>query len=252
MAPHRNVRDDESVISSTRGRVRTPEFPLQAPIYSSDSAYQAPFTSRVSLVQNLCDFLRWSANHSSNQPLLSSPEMIDHAATTLIILDDKETFLSLVERHGGIVRKVAAGYSSGLADRHDLMQEIMLQLWKAYPRYSPERPFSTWMYRIALNVAVSFLRRNTHPVRKAISLDEAPMDFADENTSPPATDDRIPVLQQVIASLAPLDRALLLLYLDEHSYREISAILGITETNVATKLNRLKQSVREEMLKLTQ
>ena len=64
------------------------------------------------------------------------------------------------------------------------------------------------------------------------------------------TDERIPLLQQVIASLPPLDRGLMLLYLDEHSYREIAAVLGITETNVATKLNRLKQRVREEMLKL--
>lgn len=176
--------------------------------------------------------------------------MIDHAATTLIAVDDKDTFLGLLEQHGGIVRKVAAGYSTGLADRHDLMQEIMLQLWKAYPRYSPQRPFSTWMYRIALNVAISFLRRNTHPARQTVSLDESPFELMDESAPEAATDERIPLLQQVIASLPRLDRALMLLYLDEHSYREIAAILGITETNVATKLNRLKQRVREEMLKL--
>lgn len=176
--------------------------------------------------------------------------MIDHATTTLIAVDDKETFLGLLEQHGGIVRKVAAGYSTGLADRHDLVQEIMLQLWKAYPRYSPERPFSTWMYRIALNVAISFLRRNTHPARQTVSLDESAFELMYESAPEAATDERIPLLQQVIASLPPLDRALMLLYLDEHSYREIAAILGITETNVATKLNRLKQRVREEMLKL--
>ena len=102
--------------------------------------------------------------------------MIEHAATMPLAVDDKETFLRLLDQHAGIIRKVAAGYSKGLADRHDLMQEITLQLWKAYPRYSPERPFSTWMYRIALNVAISFLRCNTHPARQTISLDETEID----------------------------------------------------------------------------
>jgi len=177
--------------------------------------------------------------------------MINHAATMPLAVEEKETFLRLLDQHGGIIRKVAAGYSSSLADRHDLEQEITLQLWKAYPRYSPDRPFSTWMYRIALNVAISFLRRHTRPGRQTISLEESEIEIADENAQSAETDERIPLLQKVIASLPPLERALLLLYLDEHSYREIAAILGITETNVATKLNRLKQRVREEMLKLT-
>lgn len=177
--------------------------------------------------------------------------MINHAATMPLAIEDKETFLRLLDLHGGIIRKVAAGYSSGLADRHDLEQEITLQLWKTYPRYSPDRPFSTWMYRIALNVAISFLRRHTRPGRQTISLDENEIEIADENAQPAETDERIPLLQKVIASLPPLERALLLLYLDEHRYSEIATILGITETNVATKLHRLKQRVREDMLKLT-
>ena len=172
----------------------------------------------------------------------------DTAAMTLTI-DDKEAFLRLLDQHAGIVRKVAAGYSSSLADRHDLMQEISLQLWKAYPRYSPERPFSTWMYRIALNVAISFLRSNTRPVRQTVPLDE--VEIADESAGAHEPDERIPILQSVIAALDPLNRALLLLYLEDHSYREISSILGITETNVATKLNRLKQRVRRDITQIT-
>ena len=166
-----------------------------------------------------------------------------------LTIDDKEAFLRLLDQHAGIVRKVAAGYSSSLADRHDLMQEISLQLWKAYPRYSPERPFSTWMYRIALNVAISFLRSNTRPVRQTVPLDE--VEIADESAGAHEPDERIPILQSVIAALDPLNRALLLLYLEDHSYREISSILGITETNVATKLNRLKQRVRRDITQIT-
>ncbi len=169
-------------------------------------------------------------------------------ATTMTALADKEIFTGLLEQHAGIIRKVAFGYTNTFADREDLTQEITLQLWRAFPRYSPDRPFSTWMYRIALNVAITFLRRHTHPVRQTVPLED--QEFTDGNAAPGETDERIPVLRQVIAALAPLDRGLMLLYLEDHSYREIAAILGITETNVATKLNRLKQRAREEMLKL--
>ncbi|MGI8955774.1 MAG: RNA polymerase sigma factor [Chthoniobacterales bacterium] len=162
-------------------------------------------------------------------------------------LSAKETFTRLLEEHGGIIRKVAFGYTSTFADREDLAQEITLQLWRAYPRYATDRPFSTWMYRIVLNVAISFLRRHTHPVRQTLSLEENEIDVAAHTAEP---DERMAFLQQVIASLPPLDRGLLLLYLDDHSYRDIAAILGLSETNVATKLNRLKQHVREATLQL--
>ncbi len=169
-------------------------------------------------------------------------------ATTMTTLADEEIFTDLLDQHAGIIRKVAFGYTNTFADREDLAQEITLQLWRAFPRYSSERPFSTWMYRIALNVAISFLRRHTHPARQTVPLEEA--ELTAENSRVDESDERVPVLRQVIASLPPLDRGLMLLYLDDHSYREIAAILGISETNVATKLNRLKQRVREEMLKL--
>ena len=160
---------------------------------------------------------------------------------------DPAVFTVVLGRHDSVIHDVARVYANSLAYRQDLSQEITLQLWRAYPRYSPERPFSTWMYRIALNVAISFLRRHTHPVRQTLSLEENEIDVASEASEP---DERVALLQQVIASLSPLDRGLLLLYLDDHSYRDIAAILGLTETNVATKLNRLKQHVREETLKL--
>ena len=173
--------------------------------------------------------------------------MINYSATMPLASDEKETFLRLLDQHGGIIRKVAAGYSRGLADRHDLEQEIALQLWKAYPRYSPDRPFSTWMYRIALNVAISFLRKNTRPGRETIPLDEIGSEIADESAARPETDERVAILQQLMALLDPLNRALLLLYLDDHSYSEIASILGITETNVATKLSRLKERLRHDL-----
>jgi RNA polymerase sigma factor (sigma-70 family) len=164
--------------------------------------------------------------------------------------DQREAFTRLLDQHAGIIRKVAATYTGSQADRLDLMQEISLQLWKAYPRYSPERPFSTWMYRIALNVGISFLRSATRPHRQTLSLEATELDVADE-TATPENDERVAELQRVIAGLEPLNRALLLLYLDDRSYREIASILGITETNVATKISRLKERVRKEMTQTT-
>jgi RNA polymerase sigma-70 factor (ECF subfamily) len=156
-------------------------------------------------------------------------------------------FESLLEQHGGIIRKVAFGYARNESDRCDLMQDIVFQLWKAYPRYSPERPFSTWMYRIALNVSISFLRKNSRPGRETVQFDESQHDLQYEQSSSPETEERQAMLRQVITKCPPLDRALLLLYLDERSYREIAAVLGLTETNVATKLSRLKERLRQEL-----
>jgi RNA polymerase sigma-70 factor, ECF subfamily len=183
--------------------------------------------------------------------MLNSPLQLAAASVAMsVVPDQRETFTRLLEQHAGIIRKVAATYTGSRADRMDLMQEISLQLWKAWPRYSPERPFSTWMYRIALNVGISFLRSATRPHRQTVPLEETEVDVADE-TATPETDERVAELQRVIADLEPLNRALLLLYLDDRSYREIASILGITETNVATKISRLKERVRKQMTQTT-
>ena len=159
----------------------------------------------------------------------------------------KEQFEDLLEQHGGIIRKVAFGYARNESDRYDLMQDILLQLWKAYPRYSPDRPFSTWMYRIALNVSISYLRKHTRPGRETVQFDESQHDIVPEHSSPPKIEERVTMLRDVIMKCPPLDRALLLLYLDDRSYREIASVLGLTETNVATKLSRLKERLRKEL-----
>jgi RNA polymerase sigma-70 factor (ECF subfamily) len=131
------------------------------------------------------------------------------------------------------------------------MQEISLQLWKAYPRYTPDRSFSTWMYRIALNVAISHLRRASRPVRQTVPLDEK-CNVPAPSSHEPEPNERLALLQRVIQGLEPLNRALLLLYLDDRPHREIASILGLTETNVATKLSRLKQQVRAQIARLNE
>ena len=159
----------------------------------------------------------------------------------------RSDFAHQLERHRKIVFKVANSYAWHPDDRDELAQDIAMQLWRAFPGYDPQRRFSTWMYRIALNVAISYVRSRSQHDHHIVAFDAALHDVADERGVDAETDDQIRALQRVIARLDVLNRALLLLYLDEHSYREIGDILGLSETNVATKINRLKQRIRNDL-----
>ena len=166
-------------------------------------------------------------------------------ATTLTECDGDARFAELLERHRGIVFKVAGMYCRNPADREDVAQEIVTQLWRAFPKFDAKRTFSTWMYRIALNVAISFVRSNSVRERHTVALDET-HDVEDSSAGVAEQDEGTRLLYAFIDRLDALNRALLLLYLDERSYRDIAAILGITETNVATKIGRLKQRFARE------
>ena len=120
-----------------------------------------------------------------------------------------------------------------------MVQEIVLQLWRAFDRYNAEYKYSTWVYRIALNVAISFYRKESSRKKISHDLTDAVFDLA-EAEDPAAKEANMQLLQQFIGGLKELDKALMLLYLEERSYKEIARIIGITETNVATKLSRIK------------
>jgi RNA polymerase sigma factor (sigma-70 family) len=169
-----------------------------------------------------------------------------HDSSIMAAADLSDSFRELLERHRKIVFKVANTYCRDPHDRADLAQEIAAQLWRSFPAYDGQRVFSTWMYRIALNVAISFRRHSGLRERHTVALDEDLHDAADHGAGP--HDDSVQALYRCIDKLDPLNRALLLLYLDERSQREIADVLGITETNVATKIGRLKQRLRDEMV----
>lgn len=158
--------------------------------------------------------------------------------------DARDAFGTLLQRHRGIVFKVVNTYTRHPDDRDELAQEIAAQLWRAYPGYDPARAFTTWMYRIALNVAISFVRTESNRQRNAVPLHEDIDDIADDSGVDHESNERVRALYRLIGQLPPLNRALLLLYLEDHSHREIADILGISETNVATKISRLKQRIR--------
>lgn len=164
-----------------------------------------------------------------------------------------ERFQALVRDHQKIVFKVANVYCRHAEDRRDLEQAILTQLWRAFPRYDETRPFSTWMYRVALNVAISFARQaRRHP----ITLDDQPLARIESRDAALELDDpgslqaqeQLEALRRCLDRLDGLDRALMLLYLEERGYREIAEVLGISETNVATKISRLKQKIRRDLL----
>lgn len=150
----------------------------------------------------------------------------------------------LLQEHRGIVLKVASLYCHGAEDRRDLAQEIWTQAWKAFASWDPARPFPTWLYRVALNVAISHARASG--VRAAVALDELDAEPGVDGEAQREADDGVRQLYRCIERLDPLDRALMLLYLDERSQREIADVLGLSETNVATKIGRLKNRIRRQ------
>ena len=160
-------------------------------------------------------------------------------------LTTHDRFQELLNQHKRIIYKICHSYCRSSDDREDLAQEIIVQLWSAFPRFNERYRFSTWMYRIALNVAISFSRRETTRARYVISDDQRILEAADETKSQPA---EVQLLYEFIAKLDEMNRALALLYLDGNTYAEIAAVLGISETNVATKINRLKNSMKLEFI----
>ena len=156
----------------------------------------------------------------------------------------QDRFQALFEQHRKIVFKVANMYCRNPEDRRDLAQEIGTQLWRSFPGFDASRSFSTWMYRIALNVGISFARTAIHREKHSVALDDAGIDAIDNNAALHEPDERVRALHHFIDQLDVLNRALMLLYLEDRSYHEIAEVLGISETNVATKINRLKQRIR--------
>lgn len=158
-----------------------------------------------------------------------------------------ERFQALLAEHGRIVLKIAASYARGAADRADLAQEITVQLWRAFPRYDPARPFTTWMYRIALNVAISHLRRERTRARHVTTADTRLLEVADPAAPEAPTSPALIALNEAIASLDPLSRALVLLNLDGYDHAAIAEVLGIGVSNVGTRLHRVKRALRERL-----
>ena len=162
---------------------------------------------------------------------------------------DKEIFLQLIEGNKGIIYKICNAYCSDKADRDDLVQEIIYQLWKSGHSFDAGQRFTTWMYRVALNVAISFYRKGNKE-NTITSLSGEEENIADNTSNTNELEENIERLQHFINELKELDRALMILYLESKTYKEIAEILGITETNVASKISRIKEKLKQKFNKI--
>ena len=165
------------------------------------------------------------------------------------IQNKNDLFISVIENHKGILYKVANSYCRDIEDRKDLIQEIILQLWKSFDNYNEKFKYSTWIYRISLNVAISFYRKESTRQRISNPLTTDIFDFTDTEIVD-EKETNLGILNQIISKLNDLNKALMLLYLEEKTYKEISEIIGISETNVATKISRIKDKLKKEFSQL--
>ena len=155
----------------------------------------------------------------------------------------KEEFLKSINQYQGIIIKVCRMYCADNEDAEDLFQDILFQLWRSWPTFNSAAKLSTWMYRISLNTAITRLRKNKRrPLLKSLSLAQ--------HSIPNDPSERLDILfdeelQDAIASLDKMDRGIVMLYLDEKSYKEIAEIMGLSESNVGVKINRIKEKLRK-------
>jgi len=151
-------------------------------------------------------------------------------------------FASELEKNQGIIHKVCRTYTNNDAAHKDLFQEITIQLWKAYPKFRGDSKFSTWMYRVSFNTAISLYRkskRNIETTQIYDNLKELEYQAYDDSK-----DKQLKLLYKAIHSLNDIEKALALLYLEDKSYREIAITLGISEVNARVKMNRTKTKLK--------
>ncbi len=150
-------------------------------------------------------------------------------------------FIDLVNRHQGIIHRMCRVYAATASDRQDLFQDILYNLWKSYPAFKHEAAFTTWMYRIALNTAITSLRKFKRKPQH-VEIDET-IENA-HRTSDDSGGDDIELLHQAIRKLNPVERALIMLYLEDLSHKEMSEVLGLTPSNIGVKLSRIKSKLQ--------
>jgi RNA polymerase sigma-70 factor (ECF subfamily) len=156
-----------------------------------------------------------------------------------------DNFLSVIDSHKGIIYKVANSYCRNEENRKDLIQEIILQLWLSFHKYDEKHKLSTWMYTIALNVAISFYRKEhrRNDINHALPEDILHLNEEDSTYTRNADLDN---LHRFIKELKEIDRAIIILYLEENSQQEIGEMLGLTVTNVSTRVARIKQQLQQK------
>ena len=152
-------------------------------------------------------------------------------------------FIQHVNQNLGIAHKVSRIYFYDAVEREDVLQEMMYQLWRSYPRFDGRAKFSTWMYSVCLNTALTYMRKSKKEKAESLSL------IHDQIAEQPSEnqEEAITLLFNAIATLSPVNKAIVLLYLENMSYEEIAAITGLSKSNVSVRLVRIKKELEVQL-----
>lgn len=157
----------------------------------------------------------------------------------------EKEFVQIISQNQGIIHKVCSIYCDSEEDRRDLFQEILAQLWKSFPTFRSEAKFSTWMYRVALNTAItSFKKNKRQPDQSGLEIDKFQLAVEEYDHE---TEEQIKLLHKGIAQLSGIEKSIVLLYLENKKYEEIAEITGITQNYVRVKMNRIKKKLKNYM-----
>ena len=160
------------------------------------------------------------------------------------IISQEERFLEILEDNKKLIFKIAGSYCKDREDRKDLVQEIVLQLYKAFPKYNDAYAITTWLYRIALNISISWYRKEKTRKRTTDGY-KLIIDYEDDNKG--ENDDRLKMLYNLIEQLHSIDKAIIILYLEGKKNNETAEILGISTSNVSTRMARIKKKLSENV-----
>lgn len=161
-------------------------------------------------------------------------------------MEKEKLFITAVKENEGFIFKIASAYTNNSEDKNDLIQEIIYQLWKSFDKFNQYSKLSTWIYRVALNVAIYQLKKTKKRVL-TVPIDEKLLNYQEEENS--KDEENWKIFRQSIDNLNLLDKGIVLLYLNNKSYDEIAEVIGISASNVGTKLSRIKEKLRTQILK---
>ena len=157
----------------------------------------------------------------------------------------EKEFVQIISQNQGIIHKVCSIYCDSEEDRRDLFQEILVQLWKSFPSFRNEAKFSTWMYRVALNTAItSFKKTKRQPDQSGLEISNFQLAVEEYDQE---TEEQIKLLHKAITNLSGIEKSIILLYLENKKYEEIAEITGITQNYVRVKMNRIKKKLKQYM-----
>lgn len=159
-------------------------------------------------------------------------------------MEKKNTFIKAIQEHEKLIFKLASFYTDCKDDRDDLVQEIIYSLWKSFETFKQRSSLATWIYRVAMNVSIFHLKQKKKR-GQSVSIDLQVLNFSD--TAYDDYEEKLQMLQNLIKDLNLYDKGILMLYLENKSHTEIAEIIGISKSNVGTKLSRIKEKLRHQV-----